>query len=100
MPANKTELEALGMRELRSRAQRVGVAPQAIEDARDGADPKGELVQLIIVAVDTLDGLGVKALRAKAEEAGVSAHDIEEARDSAQPKVSIAAAHLPQLCAA
>ena len=90
MSVSRAELQTLGARGLRERAQRVGVPAQAIEDARDSADPKGQLVELIVAEVDQLNAMGMRDLRARAAQAGVSAHAIDEARDGAEPKVSAA----------
>ena len=49
-PAGPTraELEALGTKELRTKATAVGASADAIEDARDSDDPKGALINLIL----------------------------------------------------
>jgi hypothetical protein len=41
-------LQALGLKELRVRAASAGVSSDAIEAARDGHDPKAELIALIV----------------------------------------------------
>ena len=41
-------LQALGLKELRVHAASVGVSSDAIEAARDGHDPKTELIALTI----------------------------------------------------
>jgi|EP01043_Picozoa_sp_COSAG02_P025350 SOS response regulatory protein OraA/RecX len=84
---SRAALESMGVRDLRARAQNVGVSPQAIEEARDSAQPKQQLIDLILAAVDALNAMGMRELRAKAAEAGVSAQAIDEARDGAEPKV-------------
>ncbi len=84
---SREQLQAMGVRELRQQAQNVGVLPQAIDEARDSAEPKEQLINLIIVAVDALGAMGMRELRAKATELGVSAGAIDKARDGANPKV-------------
>ena len=44
------ELSGLTVRELRSRAVEAGVSKDAIEDARDGDQPKEDLIALIVAA--------------------------------------------------
>jgi hypothetical protein len=47
LACDEAELAAMSVRELRQRAVEVGVGDDAIEDARDGMDPPGELRALI-----------------------------------------------------
>eukprot|EP01047_Picozoa_sp_COSAG01_P091708 COSAG01_NODE_23251_length_822_cov_1.073306_1_plen_134_part_10 len=44
----RSELADLNVGALRKRAHCDGVAPTAIEEARDGDDPKGDLIDLIV----------------------------------------------------
>ena len=50
----------MNLRQLRTRAVEEGVSPDKIEDARDGDDPKEDLVQLIMGAAvrSSLNGCG------------------------------------------
>ena len=42
------ELEALNVKTLRARAAEAGVPAHEIEEARDGNDPKGDMISLIL----------------------------------------------------
>jgi hypothetical protein len=83
------DLSAMSVGDLRQRAASAGVAAQQIEDARDGDDPKGELIALITGA--ELGSMSVGDLRQRAASAGVPAQQIEDARDSDDPKSTLIA---------
>eukprot|EP01047_Picozoa_sp_COSAG01_P064198 COSAG01_NODE_8454_length_2780_cov_13.679597_2_plen_541_part_01 len=99
------ELATLNVGTLRKRALSDGVAADAIEDARDGDDPKGDLVQLIVGQAERrhaeaavshrkrlekeLQGLNVGALRKRAQAQGVGAAQVEAARDGDDPKAEL-----------
>ena len=59
LEALEAELTAMTVRELRARAAEVGVGSEAIEDARDGADPPGEIRALILAHPQISDHLGL-----------------------------------------
>ena len=44
----KAELEGLTVKDLRQRAATAGVAGDRIEEARDGNDPKRDLIALVL----------------------------------------------------
>ena len=46
--AVKAELQQLKMPDLRKRAAAAGASAEAIEDARDGDDPKADMIELIL----------------------------------------------------
>ena len=46
--AVKVELQQLKMPDLRKRAAAAGASAEAIEDARDGDDPKADMIELIL----------------------------------------------------
>ena len=46
--AAKAELQQLKMPDLRKRAAAAGASVEAIEDARDGDDPKADMIELIL----------------------------------------------------
>jgi hypothetical protein len=46
--AVKAELQQLKMPDLRKRAAVAGASAEAIEDARDGDDPKADMIELIL----------------------------------------------------
>eukprot|EP01047_Picozoa_sp_COSAG01_P068525 COSAG01_NODE_9924_length_2300_cov_5.852340_1_plen_514_part_10 len=99
------ELATLNVGTLRKRALSDGVAADAIEAARDGDDPKGDLVQLIIgqaerrhaeAAVshrkrleEELQALNVGALRKRAQAQSVEPARVEAARDGDDPKAEL-----------
>jgi hypothetical protein len=85
------DLSSMTLVDLRRRAADVGVPASQIEDARDGDDPKRELIALITAAAPPLSSLGVGELRRRAASAGVPAHQIEDARDSDDPKSALIA---------
>jgi hypothetical protein len=95
---SEEELSGLSVKDLRSRAAAAGVSEDAIEDARDGDDPKKDLIALILAAqtgsqmsAEELSGLSVKDLRSRAAAAGVSEDAIEDARDGDDPKKDLIA---------
>jgi hypothetical protein len=86
--------QGLPVRELRCRAEALGVDATALSDARDSHDPITAIVELIVAAeqgnaaqVQRLNALSVGELRklAAAKE-GVSVEAIEAARDGDDPK--------------
>ena len=86
--------QGLPVRELRCRAEALGVDATALSDARDSHDPITAIVELIVAAeqgnaaqVQRLNALSVGELRklAAAKE-GVSDEAIEAARDGDDPK--------------
>ena len=91
-----TELETLSVKDLRKRAADLGVSEDAIEGARDGDQPKEDLIALIVAkqsgggAAAALEAelapLTLKELRARAAAEGVSEDAIDDARDGDQPK--------------
>jgi hypothetical protein len=92
------ELQALSVGELRQRAAAVGVDPALVEQARDGDDPKGDLVALIlqhapaaIPDANELAGLSVGALRQRCASLGIDPALVELARDSDDPKAELIA---------
>ena len=94
------ELAQLSLKDLRERAAAAGVDDGAIEDARDGEQPKPDIIALIIVAKhdastckleEELQTLSLKDLRERAAAAGVDDGAIEDARDGEQPKPDIIA---------
>jgi hypothetical protein len=86
-------LETMTVKELRGIAAAQGVSPDDIENARDGDNPRQDLIALIksSSAVADLDSMTVKELRGIAAEQGVSADDIERARDGNNPKQDLIA---------
>ena len=86
-------LETMTVKELRGIAAAQGVSPDDIENARDGDNPRQDLIALIksSSAVANLDSMTVKELRGIAAEQGVSADDIENARDGDNPKQDLIA---------
>jgi hypothetical protein len=90
-PKQMADLSSMTLVDLRRRAADVGVPASQIEDARDGDDPKRELIALITAAAPPLSSLGVGELRRRAASAGVPAHQIEDARDSDDPKSALIA---------
>jgi hypothetical protein len=92
-------LSAMSLGELRRRAAAVGVPAQQIEDARDGDDPKSELIGLINAAAappPALDTMSVRGLRQHAASAGISDEQIEAARDSEDPRSALIALIPPE----
>eukprot|EP01047_Picozoa_sp_COSAG01_P088983 COSAG01_NODE_21204_length_913_cov_1.009828_1_plen_224_part_01 len=102
----RSGLAGLNVGALRRRARDDGVAPAAIEEARDGDDPKGELIDLIVrlaerrqaeearlrsqrALEEELHTLNVGALRKRAQTQGVDAARVEEARDGDDPKAEL-----------
>jgi serine/threonine protein kinase len=99
------ELATLNVGTLRKRALSDGVAADVIEAARDGDDPKGDLVQLIVGQAERrhaeaavshrkrlekeLQALNVGALRKRAQAQGVGAAQVEAARDGDDPKAEL-----------
>ena len=85
-----TELETLSVKDLRKRAADLGVSEDAIEGARDGDQPKEDLIALIVAkqsgggAAAALEAelapLTLKELRARAAAEGVSEDAIDDAR--------------------
>ena len=86
-------LETMTVKELRGIAAAQGVSPDDIENARDGDNPRQDLIALIksSSAVADLDSMTVKEIRGIAAEQGVSADDIERARDGDNPKQDLIA---------
>ena len=86
-------LETMTVKELRGIAAAQGVSPDDIENARDGDNPRQDLIALIksSSAVANLDSMTVKEIRGIAAEQGVSADDIERARDGDNPKQDLIA---------
>eukprot|EP01046_Picozoa_sp_COSAG06_P080473 COSAG06_NODE_27760_length_587_cov_0.641393_2_plen_101_part_01 len=89
------------MPQLRERAAKDGCDRAAIEDARDGNDPKTELIELILQQAKSrapldanalraeLAALRVPELRGRAAADGVSDAAIEGARDGDDPKTEL-----------
>ena len=99
MPPPAPDLDSLSTKELRQKAEEMGIGPEAIELARDSDDPQAELKSLIVSAsaaapptiVEDLSGLSTKELRQKAEEMGIDPGAVELARDSDDPKTALIA---------
>jgi hypothetical protein len=104
--ALEAELAQLSLKELRTRAEADGVDKDQIEEARDGEQPKEDIIKLLIAKhagggtaaaleaelaqLETeLVQLSLKELRTRAEADGVDDDRIEEARDGEQPKGDI-----------
>jgi hypothetical protein len=97
----RATLTALTMPQLRERAAKAGCDQAAIEDARDGDDPKTELIELILQQAKSqapldanalraeLAALRVPELRGRAAAEGVSDTAIEDARDGDDPKTEL-----------
>jgi hypothetical protein len=109
------ELALLSLRELRQRAVDAGVESDALEDARDGEDPKAEISALIVqkelaesdarrhaAAGPSLEEckaalraelslLSVRDLRKRAVAAGVDGDALEDARDGDDPRAEMSA---------
>ena len=83
---------SMTIKELREIAAKKGVAHEAIEHARDGDDPRAELIALITTqsAVD-YGSMAVKELREIAAKKGVAHEAIENARDGDDPKAELIA---------
>jgi hypothetical protein len=82
------DLSNMSVGVLRQRAASAGVAAQQIEDARDGDDPQGALIDLInaVAPPVLISTMSVGDLRQRAASVGVVAQQIEDARDSDDPK--------------
>lgn len=99
--ALRAQLTPLTVRSLRERALADGCHANDIENARDGDDPKSELIELILKqaaklpAIDLnalraeLLGMDVRGLRHRAASDGISDHLIEDARDAHDPKAAL-----------
>ena len=61
--AVKAELQQMNIPDLRERAAAAGASADAIEDARDGEDPKAELIALILARQDPLSDKGSQRLK-------------------------------------
>jgi|EP01046_Picozoa_sp_COSAG06_P048682 hypothetical protein len=98
----QAQLVPLTVRELRERALADGCHANDIENARDGDDPKSELIVLILrqaakvpPGIDLnalrtqLMGMDVRALRNRAAVDGISNDMIEDARDGDDPKAAL-----------
>jgi hypothetical protein len=96
------ELSAMTVLALRQNAQALGCRANEIEEARDGNDPKGELIALIqehmarspppvdLAAMKVeLAQKSVGELRKQAASSGVADDQIEHARDSGDPKAAL-----------
>ena len=100
--ALRAQLMPLTVRDLRERALADGCRANDIENARDGEDPKSELIDLILrqaasaphgIDVNALRaqlmGMDVRALRNRAMADGISNDLIEDARDADDPKAAL-----------
>ena len=92
-PAIEVALEAMSVGELRQRCAALGVDPARVELARDGDDPKAELISLLVAlappAMDdagALSAMSVGQLRQRCAALGVDPARVELARDSSDPK--------------
>ena len=112
--ALQAELEQLKMPELRKRAAEAGVSDDAIEEARDGEQPKVDVITLIVDAAaavaaaeleqgggsnaeaeveaalrEELGSLKLKALKMRAREVGVGDGDLDDADDADDVKQAV-----------
>jgi hypothetical protein len=112
----QAELQQLKLPELCQRAAAAGISEAAVEKARDGDEPKKDVIELIVAATAAavaqaasvaqvaarqaasqraltaeLQQLKLPDLRARAAAAGVGNDKIEEARDADEPKQEIIA---------
>ena len=99
--ALREELDGMAVGALRQRAAQLGVASELVEEARDGADPKGDIIELILARASPpdaghLESLSVGELRSMAQAAGIDAGRVEQARDAHDPRAELIALVLEQ----
>eukprot|EP01045_Picozoa_sp_COSAG04_P026346 COSAG04_NODE_3641_length_2648_cov_2.033739_1_plen_812_part_10 len=94
----RSELEGMRLKALKIRAAEAGVGAEAIADADDAEDVKGEVIRLIMGARgppaaaalaelrSELEGMRLRALKIRAAEAGVDAEAIADADDAEDVK--------------
>jgi len=83
--------DTMSVKELRSVAAQVGASHDAIEDARDAADPRAQLIALIQMHAKLYWRKTVKELRGIASNAGIGHAAIEDARDAHDPQAALIA---------